>query len=243
MNKKLVALFTVIALLIIGGVAYFLFSTYTVTGAAVNVATLQSASGVTLSVGSHSATVDANGHYTITGIKFSERKVLTVLAKSGYVDHDPITVSYKGRSATQNIAMRPTLVSVINSVNQAEDSSHAGYLWRLMHLDDQATWPDQASYATTMKTVWDYSAKQKDIISGTIISGAIIKLSSWIDPISGTSYQGVFAVPVSYTETVSGKATTKTRIDHYQDASGYFRYFAATSSKVLQSSAAAISAL
>lgn len=240
MKKQTVVIGLVLLVAAIG--LFVFFFTYTVSGKVADVATLQPVAGVTLSIGDHIAKTAADGTYTIAGIKLYQKKNMTVAVPAGYTSHADVVVSYAGRSTTQNVGVTPTLISIITTVNQSQDKQLPGYLWRFMHPDDQAKWTAEQTYATDMKALWDYAAKQKDVITNTKATGPATNLARWTNPISGITYTNVYSIPISYQETIGSKTTTQTRTDYYQEINGFYHYFAGTSAVVVQQAVAAIAA-
>lgn len=240
MNRRLLIVWVLLIVIVVSFGLFLAFYSYTVSGTVADLATLQPVSGVTLTIGSHTATSDSTGHYSIAGVKYYQRADMSVAPINGYISHSNVAIAYNKHTVTVNVGMAPTLVETISLVNQAYDNNFTGYLWHLMDPDDQAAWKDQTTYANAMKILQTQAAKQKTGVSKTTVAGTITKVDKWTNPITGTVYQGVFAVPISYVDTLAGVSTTKTRTDYYQFAGGYYRYFPATSAEVVEATAAAI---
>lgn len=243
MKQKWLIIGGIVAVAVIAAIIFVFSYTYKVNGTVTDISTKTSVANAGVSIAGHKATTGVDGKYSIVGIKFYEKKPIQVTTPSAYIKPSQITLSYSSRSITKNFTLEPTLQTSVGVVDTAEQNLQYDYLWSFMQPDSQAYWGDQTTYTNTMKTVYSYEQSQNISTTDTKISGTIVILPSWKDPITGKTFKNVYEVPVSFNQIDNGQSTPKTQLTYFQEINGFYHYFTQTDKTTAQTAANAINAL
>ncbi|MCX6810135.1 MAG: hypothetical protein NTY30_00090 [Candidatus Berkelbacteria bacterium] len=243
MSKKLWVILGSVAIVVIAAIVIAFSYTYRANGVVTDISTKTPVANVAVSIANHKATTSSTGSYLVTGIKFWEKKPLQVTAPSAYISPSQVVLTYSSRSITKDFTLEPTLQTMVDLVDTAQVNRQYNYLWDFMQPDSQTSWGDKATYTSLMTTAYNYYQSINQTSKDFKISGTIITLPSWTDPITGKTFQNVYEVPVSYTEVDNGQSTPKTLLTYYQEVGGFYHYFTQAKKDDAQKAVDAIKAL
>lgn len=222
MNKILVFIPILIIALVLVAIILF-FYTHSVSGKIIDLASGEPLPNVRVKIDGLADVTDQNGLFQIKNIKIYQKKDLEIDVPEGYEQLGLLSLDYRWRSITKDIALEPTLMTMVDRINTALRNFDYGYLWDYMHPDDQQYWESKENYVRTFQGLLE--------IRGTIeyqleIEEAGIKrLEPWKHRVTRKEYTGVMEVPIVEEIFYGGKKESIITLWHYQKIDGIWRYF------------------
>jgi len=200
------------------GIFFLFFNTHTISGKIIDLASKEAVKDVKVNIGNVVTATDKDGFFQLKNIKKYQPGVLEIKVPVGYEELTPISF----KEGSQNIAISPTLETMVDRINDASRNSQHDYLWDYMHPDDQAYWESKENYATIFKKLHEIATKQGVISPIFEIGKNIRKLDAWTHGITGKKYNDVMEVPV---EGKINENNGKINLDYFQKVDGVWRYF------------------
>lgn len=200
------------------GIFFLFFNTYTISGKIIDLASKEAVKDVKVNIGNVVTTTDKDGFFQLKNIKKYQSGILEIKVPAGYEELTPISP----KEYLQNIALSPTLETMVDRINNASRNGQHDYLYDYMHPDDQVYWESKENYSTTFKKLYEIAVKQGESSPIFGIGKNIRKLDTWIHGITGKKYADVMEVPV---ENKINENNGKINLNYFQKIDGVWRYF------------------
>lgn len=224
-SKKTIFILVVSILVVFGGIYFFFFNTYTVSGKITDLANKEAIADVEISIGDVITSTNKDGEFRIENVKKYQSNVLKIRTLVGYEEVAPISLE-SSEVATQNIEIVPTLEIMVSRFNDALRNSQYDYLWDYMHSDDQEYWGSKEKYIALFKKIDEVRKELGTFIVPNFEIGKNIRaLDTWEHKITGKKYANVTEVPV---ESKFNENESEINLQYYQKIDGVWRYFTET---------------